>query len=177
MNNQYFKSEKVSRTAKITTNGNIQKVFPLFGAFEERKWTEGWNPKLIYPSTEIIEEGTTFRTDGHGKEEIEFLWRISKYEPEEYLIQYLVSTENRYWTISIKCNSVSDIQTKATITFTYIGLNNLGNKINSQLLQKMYANNLIDWQEAINYYLDKGQILEEKQKRFANTGNKVNKND
>jgi len=38
----------------------------------------------------------------------------------------------------------------------------LGNNINSQSLQKMYANNLIDWQEAINYYLDNGQILKGK---------------
>jgi hypothetical protein len=162
MNNQYCNSEKVSRTATIITNGNIQKVFPLFGAFKERKWAEGWNPKLIYPLKEIIEEGTTFRTEGHGKEEKEYLWRVSRFEPEKYLIQYLVSTENRYWTITIKCKSVSDIQTKATITYTFIGLNKLGNNINSQSLQEMYANNLIDWQEAINYYLDKGQILKGK---------------
>jgi len=162
MNNQYFKSEKVSRTATIITKGNIQKVFQLFGAFEERKWSEGWNPKLIYPLKEIIEEGTTFRTEGHGKEEKEYLWIVSKFEPEKYLIQYLVSTENRYWTITIKCNSVSAIQTEAIITYTFIGLNKLGNNINSQSLQKMYANNLIDWQEAINYYLDNGQILKGK---------------
>ena len=159
MNNQYFNSEKVSRTATIITNGNIQKVFLLFGAFEERKWAKGWNPKLIYPSKEKIEEGTTFSTEGHGEEEKEYLWIVSKFEPEKYLIQYLVSTENRYWTITIRCNSVSNIQTKATITYTFIGLNKLGNNINSQSLQKMYANNLIDWQEAINDYFDKGQIL------------------
>jgi hypothetical protein len=162
MNNQNFKSEKVSGTATIITSGNILKVFPLFGAFEERKWAEGWNPKLIYPSKEIIEEGTTFKIDGHEKEEKEFLWIVSKFKPEEYLIQYLVFTENRYWTITIKCNSVSGIQTKAIITYTFIGLNKLGNTINSQSLKKMYANNLIDWQEAINYYLDKGQILKVK---------------
>jgi hypothetical protein len=161
MNNKYFNSEKVSKTATIKTNGSIQKVFPLFGAFEERKWAKGWSPKLIYPSKEIIEEGTTFKTEGHGKEE-RYLWRVSKFDPEKYLIQYLISTKNRYWTITIKCNSVSDIQTKATITYTFIGLNKLGNNINIKSLQKMYANNLIDWQEAINDYLDKVQILKGK---------------
>ena len=159
MNNQNFKSKKVSRTATITINGNIQNVFPLFGAFEERKWAEGWNPTLIYSSTEVIEEGTTFKTIGHGDFEKEFLWRVSKYEPEKYLIQYLVSTENRYWTITIKCDSLSGNQTKASITYTFIGINELGNRINSQLLEKMYANHLKDWQEAINYYLETSQIL------------------
>jgi hypothetical protein len=154
MNNRHFKAEKITKTATITINGNINKVFPLFGAFEERKWAKGWNPTLIFPSTEIIEEGSTFRTDGDGNIEKEFIWRVSKYEHENYLIQYLVSTENRYWTITIKCDSISDKQTKAMITYTFIGLNELGNKINSHLLEKMYINNLKDWQDPINYYLD-----------------------
>ncbi len=68
MDNAKFKSQKISKTASITLNGDIEKVFPLFGAFEERKWAEGWNPTLIYPETEIIEEGTTFITEGNGDE-------------------------------------------------------------------------------------------------------------
>jgi hypothetical protein len=162
MSRQQFKSEKISRTNAITLKGEIQKVFSLFGAFEERKWADGWNPSLIYPCTEIIEEGTTFKTVGNGSFEREFLWRVSKYEPDNYLIQYLVSTENRYWTITIKCDSISDRLTKASITYTFIGLNESGNKINSQSLEKMYANNLKEWQEAINYYLDNNRMLTEK---------------
>jgi hypothetical protein len=162
MQTQEFISKKVAQTAVINVNVNIKNAFPLFGAFEERKWAEGWNPSLIYPSTEIIEVGTTFKTIGHGNFEKEFLWKVSKFEPDKYLIQYLVSTENRYWTITIKCDSISAIQTRANITYTFIGLNELGNKINSQLLEKMYANNLKDWQEAINLYLDNNQILKEK---------------
>ena len=38
MKNTDFKSEKVSKTATIILSGNISTVFPLFGAFEERKW-------------------------------------------------------------------------------------------------------------------------------------------
>ncbi|MBK7360406.1 MAG: hypothetical protein IPI96_14405 [Saprospiraceae bacterium] len=56
---------------------------------------------------EIIEEGTTFKTDGHGHGEKEFIWRVSKYDQENFLIQYLVSSENRYWTITINCETNS----------------------------------------------------------------------
>ncbi|NVO11171.1 MAG: hypothetical protein HXX16_14505 [Bacteroidales bacterium] len=157
MENTTFKAEKVTRTATITLNGNIKAVFPLFGAFEERKWAEGWNPTLIYPSTEIIEEGTTFKTDGHG-DESEYLWRVSKYEPENYLIQYLVSTQNRYWTITVKCKPVTDIQVMAEITYTFIGLNELGNKLNQHAIQRMYQHNLLDWAEEINYYITNGKL-------------------
>jgi hypothetical protein len=154
-----FKAEKVSRTATFEINANINKVFPLFGAFEERKWADGWNPTLIYPSTEIIEEGTTFKTEGNGDSEKEFVWFVSKYESQHYLIQYVVSTQNRFWTITIKCKIITDNISAATVNYMYIGLNPLGNEINKHSLEKMYAEDLKDWQAAINYCLTNDKIL------------------
>jgi len=156
-----FKAEKVSRTATYNVNADIDTIFPLYGAFEERKWADGWAPRLIYPATETIEEGTTFKTDGHGHGEMEFLWRISKYDPQNYLIQYLVSTENRYWTITVKCKALSDTSTSTTVTYSYIGLNDLGNEINKHAIDKMYSKNLEDWKEAIDYFLKNGKVLKE----------------
>ncbi len=144
MSNTKFCSEKVSQTSTIYINANVEKVFSLFGAFEERKWAEGWNPVLIYPQSEIIEEGTTFKTHAHSHGEEEYIWRVTKYEPEKYLIQYLVSTENRYWTITIKCKPAESNRAPAEITYSYIGLNELGNKINKHSLEKMYQHNLKD---------------------------------
>lgn len=155
MNNSKFKSEKILQTAEITLNGKIEFVFPLFGAFEERKWANGWDPVLIYPSAEIIEEGTTFKTQAHDHGEAEYIWRVTKYEPEKYLIQYLVSTENRYWTITIKCKPTGSNKTSAEISYSYISLNELGNKINEHSLQRMYQYNLKDWADEINSYLRK----------------------
>lgn len=157
MKNETFKAEKISKTAAIVLIERIENVFPLFGAFEERKWAEGWNPTLIYPDTERIEEGTTFKTPGHGSHEKEYLWRVSKFEADKFLIQYLVSTENRYWTITVKCVPLPENKTLAEITYTFIGLNENGNRINEQSIKRMYEHNLKDWEEAINSYLDKEQ--------------------
>lgn len=150
VDNTTFKAEKITQTATITLNENIETTFPLFGAFEERKWSKGWNPVLIYPSTEIIEEGTTFKTHGHGHDEKEFIWRVSKYEKEHFLIQYLVSSENRYWTITVQCTPTADNKTSARITYAFIGLNELGNQLNKHFIQNIYKHNLNDWQEEIN---------------------------
>jgi hypothetical protein len=154
-----FKAEKVSKTATISLNGKIEKVFPLFGAFEERKWAEGWNPALVYPATEIIEEGTTFKTPGHGHNEAQFLWRVTKYDAAVRLVQYLVSSENRDWTITVKCSPLSSSKTTAEITYAFIGLNNTGNMLNEHMLARIYEHNLKDWEDAINYYLEKGKIM------------------
>ncbi|NCQ11204.1 MAG: hypothetical protein GW809_03450 [Bacteroidetes bacterium] len=164
MNNVKITSERISKTAIIVLNGSIENVFPLFEPYEEKKWAEGWNPIPIYSLENKIEEGTTFKTIRHKQNETdiletEFLWIISKFQPENYLIQYLVSTPNRYWTVTIQCQSIANNKTKASITYTYTGLNNIGNEANKVALEKMYKNDLKDWEEAINYYLDNGTML------------------
>lgn len=86
---------------------------------------------------------------------MEYLWRVSKYYPENYSIQYLVSTENRYWTITVQCRPLSENKTSAEITYSFIGLKEKGNRINEHSLQRMYKNNLKDWEDEINIYLEK----------------------
>ncbi|MEO9965758.1 MAG: hypothetical protein ABJF11_08220 [Reichenbachiella sp.] len=153
-----FISEKEVRSASFILDAEIERVFPLFGAFEERKWEKHWKPKLIYPETEVIEEGTTFSSDGSA-EEGEYLWRVSKFDPGLFHIQYLVSTQNRYWTITVKCQSSADQKTKAEVTYSFIGLNEKGNQLNKIAADKMYSRNLEDWVEAINYYLEHGKAI------------------
>jgi len=151
-----FTSKRITKTASFVVNDAINNVFPLYGAFEERKWIPTWKPILIYPSKEIIEEGTTFKLDAsshdHGSES-EYLWIVTKFEPENYLIQYLVSTENRFWTINVKSYSIeNDTKTKTTVIYTYTGLNDKGNKLNQKSLEKMYEEDLQDWAVALNDY-------------------------
>jgi len=150
-----FKSEKVSQTDSIILNGNIKKVFPLFGAFEERKWADGWNPTLVYMATDTIEEGTTFKTASHGFGEPGYIWRINKYEPQRALIQYLVTCPNRYWTITVKCRQIAANKTLAKITYSFIGLNETGNHLDKHFLDKIYEHRLKDWEQAINSFLSK----------------------
>ncbi len=156
--NESFNSERISKTASFTVNETIDNVFPLYGAFEERKWAPGWEPVLIYPNKEVIEEGTAFKIEPHGHghgDEGDLLWVISKFEPENYLIQYLVSTENRFWTITVKNDAIeNDNKTKTTVTYTYTGLNKNGNQLNKKALEKMYESNLQDWADLINGYLE-----------------------
>ncbi len=153
-----FQSQKVSKTASFSVKANIDRVFPLFGAFEERKWETGWDPELIYPGEEVIQEGTAFRTKGHGSEP-EYLWVVTQYEPRAHHIQYLVSTDNRFWTISVdsrqgKTPSTTDV----TVTYAFTSLTPKGNDLNTASLERMYRHNLQDWALALNNYLEQSKI-------------------
>ena len=108
-----------------------------------------------------MEEGTTFKISaqghGHGDEygkESEYLWIVTKYEKNEHLVQYLVSTPHRFWTITVDCERLAATdKTAVEVTYTYIGLSQKGNELNTQSIHEMYQNDLKDWEEALNNYL------------------------
>ena len=120
-----------------------------------------WEPVLIYPDKEVIQEGTAFKIKDHGHgSESEYLWIVTKYNPQSHLIQYLVSTDNRFWTITVECKSIAnDTRTNAIVTYSYTGLNDKGNELNKADIKKMYKNNLQDWTDAINNYFQNKEKL------------------
>lgn len=156
-----FVSRRITRTATITLQGGIENVFPLFGAFEEKKWAEGWHPTLIYPVSEKMEEWLTFKTRGHVHGEAENTWIVVRYQPADHFVQYLVIAANRYLTISVKCDKMTDDVTRAEITYVSTGLDNSGNETGEHIIERMYAQSLKDWEEAINFYLKAGKTLKQ----------------
>jgi hypothetical protein len=49
----------------FTVDAPFEQVVPLFGAHEERKWADGWDPHFIYPNPARDQQGEVFRVD-HG---------------------------------------------------------------------------------------------------------------
>ncbi len=153
-------SKRVSRTSTITLNAPLEKVFPLFGPIKEMEWAAGWQPEIIYSQADNIEAYMVFKTKSHGHGEPDYIWTVSRYAPAEALIEYTIFTPNRLWRITVQCRKAAAAQTtQADITYTYTALNELGAAINQKAIEAMYAHNLKDWEEAINFYLHTGKKL------------------
>jgi hypothetical protein len=153
-------SDRISDASTIILNDRIEKVFPLFGPIREKDWADGWNPEIIYSDTELVEQHMIFKTKSSNDVEKSFLWTITTYDPAQYEIEYTVSTENRIWFIRVKCAEVGE-KTEAKISYTYTGLNEIGDQLNAAALKKMYTNRLKDWEDSLNYYLSTGNTLRE----------------
>lgn len=147
-----FKSNRLLRSATIQLNSSVEKVFPLFGALRERDWAAGWNPEIIFSESGEMEEHMIFKTPATFSDADSYLWMVSKYEPTNYRVEYMVSTAQRIWFITIQCRP-SGAGTAATVTYGYTGLTEKGNNLNKVAIDKMFANDLKDWEEAINFYL------------------------
>ena len=163
MNISKFTSNRISRTSVITLMASIATVFPLFDPVRESEWAVGWEPIFLDVSAQDrkIGEHMVFRTHApHGHDEIDYVWTISRYLPNEAFIKYTVFTPERLWWITIQCHEgASNRVTNAEITYTFAGLTEKGNAINEKALQLMYAHDLKDWEKAINHYLLTGEKL------------------
>ncbi|MCY4628881.1 MAG: hypothetical protein OXE58_15120 [Acidobacteria bacterium] len=147
-----FSAERLSRTAEIDLNGPIAEVFPLFNPVEEPKWAPHFQPRFIYPVDRTVQQGMTFKTAGHG-DEADLVWRINEYDPAAHHIQYLVFGAKRYWTITIDCREADPGKTSARVTYEFLALEQAGVALSEASLNAMFANDLTDWEQAINGYL------------------------
>lgn len=163
MTASHFVSKRISRTNSITLNAPTAKVFPLFNPVKEKEWAAGWEPRFLAESTQNqdVGERMVFKTQSpHGHDEIDYIWTISKYLPDQKFIEYTVFTSERLWWITIQCHDdIPNHTTNAEITYTFTGLTDKGNAINERALQVMYAHDLKDWEKAINHYLMTGERL------------------
>lgn len=157
-NSTDFSTERIHDEAIIQLDGPIEKVFPLFGPIKEMEWAPGWKPEMVYATT-LVEEHMIFRTKGRFEGEQFYTWVVTQYFPEQFLIEYTVSTLERIWFIRVQCEPIAVKKTKATISYTFTALTDRGSELNKTSLSQMYERRLEDWEEAINHYLNTGSKI------------------
>lgn len=144
----------ISQEAAFTVDLPVQEAFLLFDPLAEKKWVTGWNPDFIFPSDGQIREKMVFLTKPRFEGEPKYQWIVMKYDATDHIVAYSVSTPERIWFVEVRCRAWGNIS-KATVRYTYVALTNQGAKKNEMALQQMFADKLMDWQDAIHKYLGK----------------------
>lgn len=151
-------AQRISRSATFTVQTTIEKRFLCLVPFAKKNGQPA-GIEVIYSRHLEVEQHMIFKTKGNQEDEPDYLWVVTQYNPEAYFIEYTVSTANRVWFITVKCED-RKTETQVAVTYSYTGLNASGNQRNVEMLDRMFAHNLKDWERAINYYLRTGTILE-----------------
>lgn len=152
-----FTSEEYSREASITINASIDRTFPLFGAWEEKKWAPEWNPVPIFPLDMKLLKGSIFKTQSHVPGEDSVIWLVTRYDRVNHQLEYVITGSDRVVIISIVCKSMGKGITSANISYILTGLTPHGNHTSRHILEKLFVTDLKDWQSAINGYLKKAE--------------------
>ena len=151
----------LTKTSIIRLNEAVTRVFPLFGPLREQEWAEGWQPRMVIPDSEEVQEHMVFQTESHDLHNPSTsTWIVSKYDPKRAFIEYTVFTDARIWWVAISCEEdEARSTTAATVTYTYLGLTQQANHLNEVALESMFRHDLRDWEKALNYYLKTGTQL------------------
>jgi hypothetical protein len=153
--NDRFIAERVQQSAKITLNGLVGKVFPLFGIMREKEWDHDWNPTPVYPTSGNIAEGAIYRTPGHAHGDPALIWVVSLLDTADNHLTYLVNAGNRVVSIDIRCHPLTGNRTEATIVYTMTGLNEKGNQVIYQHIANLFQHHLQNWESLINQALSR----------------------
>lgn len=142
----------VSRSATIVLNGAIDKVFPLFGFLEEKKWSRGWDPQDIVTTASLQDSVFTYSHDG-----LTATWIVTEYDPIQHRATYAVFVpENRTMTIRIVCTPEGN-RTRASISYVFTAVSKQGESDLREFEQQDFALRILHWQHAINHYLETGK--------------------
>ncbi|MGD0160207.1 MAG: hypothetical protein ABSB89_07915 [Candidatus Bathyarchaeia archaeon] len=152
-----FVARQVTRSHVLSLNGGIVDVFGLFDPIGEKKWSEDWNPSIIFPPSGI-RQGTVFETRGmDGKETI---WVISTFDRNNPSLTYTTVTPGfKVTIIEVKCEPYGTSHTKARVTYTVTSLSEKGNQYLDSFSEDYYCEMMTHWKEAINHYLQHGYPL------------------
>lgn len=156
-----FDARKAKRSHTVKLEASPETVFPLLCPVREEEWTCGWENhtyELIYTESGFNEEGCIFKTS--YPEGNESLWICTKYDKENYEMEFLVHVKDlviRKMNILLKIND--DNTTNARFEYTVTSITEKGNALVDNL-NETAIKSISGLGMMINYYLQHGKKIE-----------------
>jgi hypothetical protein len=143
----------------FTANGPLERVAPLFGAHEERKWAEGWDPQFLYPQPAQDREGMVFQI---AHREHTATWVNTAFDLKDGHIQYTYVLGGAMATlIDIHLAPQGEHSTRVNVVYERTAL---VAEANDHVQHFAEADRGADkeWEQAINRYLEKSAKAQSK---------------
>jgi|GEM_PF-1385517 len=129
-----------------------EQAFPLFGAYEERKWATGFNPQFIHPSPARDQPWMVFTTESDGMSSI---WTNTAFDPATGHVQCIYFAKDTMVTlIDIHLAKAGAAETHVSVVYERTALCPEGNEQVTQHARDD-GNRGNAWAEMINGYLAK----------------------
>jgi hypothetical protein len=153
-----FQAKRISRSYRQTINATPDQVFPLICPVREKEWLEGWDYKMIYSKTGLVEEGAVFSTSYEGEEDT--IWIIAKHDPEKHEVEFVrVTPASRASILTVKIIEKDERSSYVDITYTYTAITEEGNKFIDNYTEEFFQGNMKEWENSMNYFLITGKTL------------------
>jgi hypothetical protein len=131
-------------------NASYDKAFPLFGAWEERKWALGFEPQFVFPSSPQDQQGMVFTTNQHGANRI---WVNTAFDRNTGKAQYVYFIpETMVAFIDVQLTRLGSSQTTVSVVYERTALKPEANE-DVLRMAKDDAKSGPHWAQMINEHL------------------------
>ena len=103
-----------------------ERTFPLFGAYEERKWAAGFDPQFLFPSSPHDQQGMVFTTvqEGHTR-----WWTNTAFDSATGHVQYVYFiADTMVALIDIHLTKTAAAETQVDVVYERTALNSQANE-------------------------------------------------
>lgn len=141
---------RVRRTYRQRLVAPPERVFPLLCPVRECDWVEGWDPRVVYSESGLVEEDCVFITPDREREAV---WLVTRYEPARFSVEFVKVLPGVTATrITIQLAPEGD-GAVADITYAHTALGEEGRAFVATFTEAFYETFMKEWEGAMNHYL------------------------
>lgn len=153
-----FKARRITHRYCQTNMAPPEQVFPLLCPVREAQWLDGWQYRMLYSESGLVEKGCIFSTSQDGEEDT--LWVATRYDPIAHEITFARFTPgSKVCVLEIAAEPSGTQRTRVHITYTYTALTTAGQQFIDGFTEAAFLKAVRFWEKAINHYLTTGEKL------------------
>ena len=142
-----FTPRSIELSGTFTLGPPPDATFELFSPLGEKRWVPGWNPELVHPPGVAWERGLIFRT---REERGEAVWIVTALDRTRHEVEYHRVEAGRYVArVAVRCSDSAGGGTDVRVTYTFIGLSDVGNQDIAAMSAQAYEEKMQRWQDWI----------------------------
>jgi hypothetical protein len=133
-----------------------ERVLPLLCPVRERDWIEGWEPRVVYSASGLVEPDCVFVTAASPHDAV---WMVTRLEAAAGRVEMVkISPEVTACVLRIEV-APAPHGSSATVTYCHTSLGPRGDAFVDAFTEEHYAGFMRDWERRLNHYLETGELL------------------
>jgi hypothetical protein len=136
-------------------------VFPLLCPVREVDWVPDWMPASVLTKSGVCEQECIFITPPEFESEHEdAIWVVTNYDDVGLnLAMYKIVPQHSVSKLLISLSSDGSDTTNARISYEITSIGPRGVDFLEDFTEAWYEQFMLDWQNAMNHYLEKGVLI------------------
>jgi hypothetical protein len=132
------------------------RVLPLLCPVREADWIDGWDPRIVYSDSGLVEPDCVFVTASVSGEAVWYVTRCSRQENFVEMVKITPGVTACRLTIGLRA---ADGGCEATVTYSHTSLGPEGDAFVASFTDAYYVQFMRDWEARLNHYLQHGTAL------------------